>query len=131
MNSLSWLLYVIDVISSLKGVSSVGIFIFSIGLFGILFFKFMNKIEEIFEEPFLKVPFIFCSIALTIMLILYTFVPSSKTMALIAASQVGEQIMITEQAKEIGGEAGELATNSIKLLNKYVADQLDNLEIEK
>lgn len=44
---------------------------------------------------------------------------------LIVASQVGEQVINSKQAQEIGGDAGALAADSIRLLRKYVNEQLD------
>ena len=50
--------------------------------------------------------------------------PSQQTMMMIAASQFGEQVLMTPQAAQIGGEAGGLATDSMKLLHQYIQQQL-------
>lgn len=52
------------------------------------------------------------------------FVPSKNTIMLIAASEVGETVIASGEAQKLGGEAGQLATDSLRLLRKYVSDQL-------
>ncbi len=54
----------------------------------------------------------------------YWFMPSKDTLMLIAASEVGETVLASKDVQAIGGEAGALASDSLKLLRKYVTDQL-------
>jgi hypothetical protein len=57
--------------------------------------------------------------------VLWAVVPSRNTIMLIAASEVGETVLASPQAQTIGGEAGELAADSLRVLRKFINDQLD------
>lgn len=56
--------------------------------------------------------------------------PSKQTLMMIGVSEVGETIIASKQAQDIGGEAGALASDSLKLLRKYVNEQLGEDEAE-
>lgn len=53
-----------------------------------------------------------------------TILPSKNTLYLIAASQVGEQVLTSDPAKAIGGEIGGVATDTMKLLRDYLQKQV-------
>jgi len=57
-------------------------------------------------------------------LVLLFFTPSKEAFRLIAASQVGEQIIQLEEVQEIGGEVGGLAKDAIELLRQQVNNNL-------
>lgn len=63
-----------------------------------------------------------------VLLVISAVTPKRGTVLTIAASEVGEELLATDAAKTLGGEAGELATDSLKLLRKYVTEQLGDTE---
>ena len=65
-----------------------------------------------------------------IMLFAIILIPSKQTMYMIAASQVGEQVVQLEQVQDIGGEAGELAKDAIELLRQNIQEQLTEKPVE-
>lgn len=123
MNTLSWLLYASDAFGSAKTASVVILIACGFtGLFAAIFSPIISEYTN--AVAFVKKafrPFLWtASIALGVAIL----VPSQNTIMLIAASEAGEQILSSAKAQEIGGEAGGLATDSIKLLRKYINDQL-------
>lgn len=124
MNSLSWLLYLSDVAGSAKTASGtilgvgafVGAFTAFMGPMTVDMFPGAGDILKRLVAPFVTV----MGIALVVVIV----APSRETLMLIAASEVGETVLASETAQNVGGEAGALATDSLKLLRKYVTEQL-------
>lgn len=65
-----------------------------------------------------------------IFFVLGMIIPSKDTLLMIAASQVGEQVIQLQQVQELGGEAGALATDTIRMLREQVSAGLENLPAE-
>ena len=111
MNTLSWLLYLANVVGSL------GI-LMSIGGFGLLFFAlisaFISTISE-YDGPFNKPPVWKPKIMIigSILLLVSSFIPSSNTVYAIAASEMGEQALNTTTA-----------TKTFKALDAWLDNQL-------
>lgn len=136
MNSLSWLLYAADVSQTIKfGGSMFATF----GLVGSVMaypLSFVAGTTYSFSSPEEKAaakvrPTQIQKVAKTVailsvvILALGAVLPSRNTIMLIAASEVGETVLASDQAQKIGGEAGALATDSLKVLRKFINDQLD------
>lgn len=140
MNSLSWYLYLADVSSSLKGFSWFMVVVAT--LLGILGFaaagiyavtaessRYKNREadaenEEALSKAFLKVGWRAVPL-FTLFFMSASFIPSSQTLMLIAASQFGEVALANAKVQEMGGEVGDLATDSLRLLKQYVEKQLE------
>jgi hypothetical protein len=129
MNSLSWLLYAADASDGLK---TAGVVVCGLSL---TFAAFVGGIAALnkFDGTFgggerVAGPLFKFTRALTVIGsiagLLSIAAPSRSTLMLIAASEVGETVLASEQAQQIGGEAGALATDSIRVLRKFINDQL-------
>lgn len=135
MNSLSWLLYAADVADNIKttgGMVAVFSTIGGLAAFGLSFilaepFSFDSEETKAEKRGVGKAiratskTFIIIGVSL---ITIGTLLPSRETMMLIAASEVGETVLASDQAQKIGGEAGALATDSLKVLRKFINDQL-------
>lgn len=130
MNGLSWILYFADVSASLRWFLTAGAIIGAVGVVvGIIAF-FISLDDSMgesdqksaggFSGRMLKsfLPFGVCAFVVASLL------PSQNTLMLIAASEVGETILTSDTAQKVGGEAGEIAVDSLKLLRKYLDEQL-------
>lgn len=120
MNGLSWLIYGSEVAGNLRVAAIIGL-----AAGGVVGFIMPPKGAEWFEAP----PFGGFTrrgpwLAIAAAAALLVAVPSKNTIMLIAASQVGETVLASKDVQAIGGEAGALATDSLKLLRKYVTEQL-------
>lgn len=122
MNSLSWLIYLADVLPSLGGILSFAAYpaiiatvIFTIGFFSTL--GESEKEEHDFAARILKT-------AVTVALICGLFgalFPSKQTIMMIAASEFGEKIATTDKAKNLGGK-------SYQALDKFLSEYLEEKE---
>lgn len=130
MNSLSWLLYGADVSEGLRWVTMFLMVICGLVIAGsiVAFMAVMDDLQGEQQESFMKwmgkvwgmfTPIFFVSMLAFIM------VPQRQTLMLIAASEVGETVLASEQAQAIGGEAGELAVDSLRVLRQFINEQLD------
>lgn len=126
MNGLSWLLYLSDALGSAKTASSIvligGAFIGVLG--GLMAPLIMDESYLPSGSKFLKAvtrPYI---VTMALALGIVILAPSQNTIMLIAASQVGEQVLASPGAQQATTEAGSLALDSMKLLRKYINDQL-------
>lgn len=125
MNGLSWLLYAADLSQNLQVVG--GFMIFAAAILG---FLLPPKGSDMFGEghhgPFMGFARAPVVALLLVGVCLVAVLPSRNTVMLIAASEIGETVITSDSAKEISGEAGQLASDSLRLLRKYVSEQLDD-----
>lgn len=124
MNSTSWLIYLANTsenLGTVLGMGAAALFIATCGLT-------VGKIGMMAEGK--KLPsgvnrfWLASIIALPVLSATAALLPSRDTVMMIAVSEIGASVLSTDKAQEIGGEAGELATDSLKLLRKYVTEQL-------
>ena len=131
MNSLSWFVYLIQVVSTLSSIASVTMFL-SVLIYGGLWLVRSIAYSEVYgdrsreEYDTVKRPMIvfyqrlilgvFC-----VSLFLNIFVPKKETMILIAASEVGEKVFASQSVKNI-------LDPSIELLQEYIKKELDELK---
>lgn len=135
MNSLSWLLYAADVSDTIKTsapfFAGLGIIVSGVAYPA----SFMVGETYSYQSPEEKaaaqarpaqVQKFARSLALwsVAALLLVAVLPTRSTLMLIAASEVGETVLASEQAQQIGGEAGALATDSLRVLRKFINEQL-------
>ncbi len=127
MNGLSWILYLADVVGNV-GITTVLISVASgvLSLALTTLFIVAKADDDTPDEIKSGAPrwlgralFAFLA-AVSIAVIM----PSRNTVMLIAASEIGETVLASDAVQKVGGEAGELASDSLRLLHKYVQDQL-------
>lgn len=141
MNALSWVLYLADVVGNVSlTFGAIGFFGVFIAIISIAFYMFAkastsDRNENSAREAkaaadatggFLKwfLPLWLVSI------IIWAVIPSRNTVLLIATSQTAEQIVNLEEVQALGGEVGELATNSIRYLSQEILKQIEVEESE-
>lgn len=139
MNFLSWILYLADVSESLKGwlqffavLATFAVFIAAMCVAFIMSFiseakgKNGNHKEEIdfltaVRDGLFKTTLRYSVPIFLVMFLLGAFIPSKQTFMLIAASEVGEDVILSPAA----GEVGEVAMDSLRLLKDYINKQLE------
>lgn len=133
MNSVSWLIYLSDVAATAQVFGTIGAIgcvvsgVLSLAIGGItradarLTDDKAEAIERGKRTQKLVYPFI---AAAAVFSVFVTILPSKSTVMMIAASEVGETVLASKDVQAIGGEAGALASDSLKLLRKYVTEQL-------
>lgn len=138
MNALSFLIYLIGVITNL---SHVVIFLTIAGAvltIATVIFGSIHSTDDSYSWndkktrvewrnkvvwPKLK---LFISI-FSLGLFLQIIVPNKETMVLIAASEVGEYVINTEAVQSASNEIGALSKDSIGLLREYIATEVSAL----
>lgn len=55
-------------------------------------------------------------------------IPSKETFYLIGASQIGEKVIALKEAQEFGGDVGDLAKDTIKLLRNKIKSSVETDE---
>ena len=142
MNSVSWFLYMADILSGIQVffglVGTIGVLVSAFAAFAASFTyeerrKFIDVDKrgygnyETYTEYPLKTlrPWAIVGVSLSIIFMLIAIsIPSKETRFAIAASQVGEQIIQLEEVQEVGGEVGGLAKDAINLLRQNIQEQL-------
>lgn len=117
MNTLSWMLYTIDVIGGIKGfVLAIGV-VAGIGTV-ILAIALPASEGEIREwKPYPKFMARF-TLAACVSWLLFILLPSSETVKLIVASEIGERLAKSEPVQEISREAYDALRNWLRDFNK-------------
>ena len=113
MNTLSLLLYLADIVGTAKEASIV---IGSIGFAIFLFITAVVTMEDELDSPKYKSFLSYCKWVIPLLLVISVIAPSSKTMYLIIASEMGEELVETE-------EMSELRDAVLKRLREYNEDE--------
>lgn len=102
MNSLSWLLYLADVVGDLNDLSKLTLVasLFALLAAGTSFLVATSDDEKSLAKDLGYLSKIFCWVAVVAM-VLVVVVPSSKTIYLIAASESGEYVATSERSQRI------------------------------
>ncbi|MBC8718412.1 hypothetical protein [Ochrobactrum sp. Marseille-Q0166] len=114
MNTLSWLLYLADVAGSAKPM--FGFIAFMVGLMGgagVVVLWVISAIEDIEKLPATIVTVIWVLITIP-SLALAILIPSKDTIYLITASQAGEVVVKSDEAKEIMSGLRDIIKEQIK-----------------
>jgi hypothetical protein len=133
MNSLSWLLYLAEAFDGVKAAASWVAPLAFLSAAGVGVIAAINKYDSALgggdrvADPLFKFvrTLVVVGSASTLLLVV---APSKSTIMLIAASEVGETVLASDQVQEIGGEAGALATDSLRVLRKFINEQLGDAE---
>lgn len=112
MNTLSWLLYLADVVGSLGKLMSTGGFGLFVFALIAAFISTVSEYEGPFQKPAVWKPKIM--IIGSILLLVSGFIPSSNTVYAIAASEMGEQALNTTTA-----------TKTFKALDAWLDKQIE------
>ena len=126
MSGLSWLLYGSQVAGNLGIAASIGASLAGVAsavtLSGTVVSTMDNDYEDV--QPKWRAAFGRSLAVLVVCSVIAIVTPSKDTLLIIAASEVGETVLASKEAQAIGGEVGALASDSLKLLRKYVSEQL-------
>lgn len=118
MNTLSWLIYLANVVGNLREVLAVLAFLGGfVGGIGLLFLWGLNFAEETGYRPIR--PTIAWASLVSVVLALSIITPSASTIYLIAASEAGEQVTSSPEALEIMGDIKAV-------INKRLKDELSD-----
>ena len=139
MNSLSWLLYAADVADTIRIIGGIAIPLGVLGGVAAMPLSFLagdtySWHDEDEKRAIKARPAVVRGVAAKVLIacaalaVIVTFTPSRNTIMLIAASEVGETVLASPQARQIGGEAGELAADSLRVLRKFINEQLEGEE---
>jgi len=121
MNSLSWILYFADVLSKLgdifAGLGAVLMFVSIVCIIPGFLVVWQYSSEQFAQSKrtFGRISLIGIPIA-TFMIIVSIFIPSKETMYMIAASEVGETVMTSNDGKEIYAELKSTILDNIRQL---------------
>ena len=140
MNNVSWFIYLADIVGGLQVlfgfVGTIGLLI-SLIAFCISFIYDTDRVYRNYHDPesedYYTITYplekirpwtVFGVVVTLIWMLLAICIPSKETRYLIAASQLGEQIIQLEEVQQIGGEIGGLAKGTIELLRQQIQEQL-------
>lgn len=106
MNDLSWMIYLIEIAGNLSEIFGFLIFVGFILAAIASFIIFVIKSDDLFEDEKKKLPHIKKYVRNVIIFLcfvtaMHVFVPSKKTMYMIAASQMGEKALNSETGNDV------------------------------
>jgi hypothetical protein len=120
MNTLSWLIYIIDIIQNLRNIGSVALFVLAISIFILVICSiafYIDKDPEVVKILGYLRKLIYITIALAA---IGLFIPSRQTVILIASSEIGERVLKSTTVQSI-------IEPSIDLLNAWIRKELENI----
>lgn len=129
MNSLSWLIYTISVLDKL-GSFAVVVMLVSAAATAITLAAWVITWGEYYgKEPFptqyftrwlkISIPLLVASS------LLHIAIPNDKNMMLIAASEVGQRVITSDQAKSVMDKTATVLDPSIELLQTWIKTELE------
>jgi hypothetical protein len=131
MNSLSWLIYIVEIGNNLS-VVCILIAVSSLILTALIWFAGL-MVEADLRKPFpqrckqiLKWSIPICMISG----MLAVFMPSRETVLLIAASEIGERALHTDSIQAMGNKLNSVVDPSVELLNTWIRKQTQELAHE-
>ena len=125
MNSLSWLILLINIFENFKGVLWFFIIGSSIVTACMLFTHFIigNSEDDDWHLKHFKRTLKFMILPI-VLIIVSIFVPNSRTVYLIAASEVGERVIQNERVQGLFDPSIDILKNYITLENEKIAREL-------
>lgn len=117
MNTISWTIYLINIVSNLS-------LLVLLSLIGVALTGFIAVVNYGIEHNELHPNWRGFAIIGVFLGLLLVFLPSKSTMYMIVASQVGEQIIQLEEIQALGGEAADLARVSIEALRAQISETI-------
>jgi len=120
MNSLSWFIYLTQIVDNLQGASQ-GILIAGAfaGLMGIVFGPTTGDMSDM-EVPFRKIIKWYAGIMLVAMSA-YVFTPTRQTMIMIAGSEMGERLVKSDSVNSI-------VNPGMDLIRKWIKQEADKIK---
>lgn len=136
MNGLSWLLYFADISEALRLFSTFSWIISALVVVSVTVVwmtvvddkSTTDKDKQEMMRIHGRIWWFFFPIFIIFMLF-FIVIPQRQTFMLIAASEFGEEVLNNADVQSIGGEAGDLAVDSMSLLRKYINEQLGNDDV--
>lgn len=119
MNSLSWFLYIADVIDNLSNVLVDAAIFFALFCIGCVVVNAMCEGEISKDNPNMWKHWWRCLWAGLVLGTIACFFPTKNTMYAIAASQLGEKIVQNEQVRGVADDAS-------KALQQWIRKQIDS-----
>lgn len=132
MNNVSWFLYLVQIISNIGVITVIVLIVLGLSFIILLVFGAIEQdlhYSKLSENPIWPIVRNI-GIVLAIFTTIGVFIPSKEAMYMIAASQVGEQVIQLQQVQEVGGEVGGLAKDTIELLRQQIQEQLTEKSVE-
>lgn len=136
MNNLSWFLYFIDILGNLQiliwlSVGFLAVAIVVAWIRGSIIRDDWHYNTEEWKKGYLMQWNSFkLLIPIGLLAFLGSIIPSSQTMYMVAASEIGERIVSLEEVKVLGGEVGGLASDTITLLREKIQEELKPVNSE-
>lgn len=149
MNSLSWLIWFADVsnkVGMTSGLLAALMLMVSALFISLVFFYYEGKrieghyVGEGSDRKYVSTSYQtlypykhlrkYVAIPIILFLLFLTLAvttPSRDGIYLIAASQIGEQVIQLEQVQSLGGELGALASDTITILRDKISEQLPDV----
>ena len=114
MNSLSWLIYIGELVHHLKVVLCIVLIGSIIGLAGPPFIALMDHVPGYDDVDWSEFKFGKWYTSIGLCLFLMTFLPSQNVIYAIAASEMGEEVLKNEEVRGVASEATTALRNWIK-----------------
>lgn len=131
MNSFSWILYFIDVLGNLKVLSWVTVGFLAVAIIAawvrgsvLRDFAYSYNSEDWKTGYLMQWKSFKLLIPISVLAFIGSVIPSSQTLYMIAASEIGQQIVSLEEVQSFGGEIGGLASDTISLLREKIQEEL-------
>lgn len=129
MNSLSWLIYTISVLDKLGSISVIVMFMAGVATVITLAAWVITWGEYYGNEPFPTQHFTrWLKISVPLLVtaaVLHIAIPNDKNMMLIAASEVGQRVITSDQAKTVMDKTATVLDPSIELLQTWIKTELE------
>lgn len=135
MNMFSWLLYLSDASSRVSGLTGFLSILF--GLAALLFFILRlvppdawtdNAESSKSAHDTVRASFKGLTVTFVFIVSIWLFVPSKNTVLQMAASEFVGNVAQLEEVQNLGGEVGELAHDSVRMLREYLNTSLETKE---
>lgn len=126
MNSLSWFIYAIGVLDTMRGAASLVLLLaIFLGIAGIVFAPFIaDAVADPQWGPFFKGKINLLVIVICCAGLVNVFAPSRQTMLLIAGSEIGQRVVESKSVTEI-------VDPSVDLLKSWIREETKKLNKEK
>ena len=112
MNNLSWMIYLAEVCERVQGVAEILAFMLGfMGAFAV--FAMWMHVSEIGAKVAASLTVLYLLVELPL-IALGAFTPSSSTIYMIAASEAGETVVTSPEAKEMLGDLKEIIRRKLK-----------------
>lgn len=121
MNNLSWMIYLAEIIGNVQGLFTAIAIIGSILIVAMAFVFALMEADDVAQSGLWKKPLKFIPIV-TISAMIAVAAPSSRAIYMIAASEAGETVVTSPEAREMLGDLKEVIRRKLK---EELKDEVD------